>query len=249
MKIFIVTPPEGKRGYECAQDVVDVLKQYVGIEIVGTAPLADVIVVIGGDGTMLYAIQEFQHRHLPFIGLDCGTRGFLMGPVCGAEMNADGCAAFDYIQLPLLDVELTDVNGKVQRTTAFNDAFVKAKHVSTCHGFISGERCPRKKFVGDGIIISTPQGSTAYNHSAGGSILPLSQKILSICTICPMTPRIRSTVDFQELVVEIARDEVVAVADNRCFDHVVKMIVRPSIATVSLGFVRGYNFEMRRYED
>lgn len=249
MKIYIVTPPNGKRGYDCAQGVVDLLRLCPDVEIVENAIDAEIIVVIGGDGTMLYAIQQFQILRIPFVGLDCGTRGFLMGPVAATVTEHLCFESLNFIKLPLFDVELTDVGGNVHKTTAFNDAYIKAKHVMTCHGTVRGDYYPEKRFVGDGIIVATPQGSTAYNHSAGGAILPLRQEIMGVCTICSMTPRIRSAVDYQQITVEVTRDDVVAVADNRRFDRVVKMAVSPGNKTVAIGFVKGYNFEARRYED
>jgi nicotinate (nicotinamide) nucleotide adenylyltransferase len=134
------------------------------------------IVVLGGDGTMLRAIREHWRRRVPFYGINTGHMGFLLNDVrptsfTGRELFLE--------QMPLLWVEVEDLEGNKQTALAFNDAWVERAHgqAAWIQVKINGrERLSR--LVGDGVLISTAAGSASYARAMGATPLPLNTPAL-----------------------------------------------------------------------
>lgn len=214
---------------------------------------AEFIVVAGGDGAMLMAIPKYCRIGIPFFGINRGTRGCLLNEI----RNADELALvlekkLDIIPLRLLNATFYKINGKHQSYLAFNDVFLKAESGAIVQGVIRGERYREKEFRGDGIIVSTAQGSTAYNRSAGGSILPLNSNHLAVCTICasPEMHPIREGVNPQRLEIEITRGKATGHADTRQqrVANVERVVIAPSTFEVRLAFDPDMDFETARYK-
>ena len=134
------------------------------------------IVVIGGDGTMLRAIREHWRRRVPFYGINAGHLGFLLndarpGDFQGRELVLE--------QAPLLRVETEDPDGQVRTALAFNDAWVEraAGQAAWIQVKVDGrEKIPR--LVGDGVLVSTAAGSASYARAMGATPLPLNTPAL-----------------------------------------------------------------------
>lgn len=216
------------------------------IDLVDDPSLADAIIVAGGDGTMLHAIHSLWQNDRPFIGINRGTVGFLLNPIESEEAFHDLIANFRAISLSLMAAEIVTLSGEAVTYHAFNDVYLNVRPGSICYGSIEGGEYPREEFRGDGLIIATPQGSTAYNRNAGGSILPLQDNLLAITTICAARP-LRNVISKQDLTVSIERGEVTVSVDNQSIDAVKSIVIRPNHGRVALGFSRDYNFEKTRY--
>ena len=133
---------------------------------------AQFITVLGGDGAMLRTIREHWQERLPFFGVNAGHRGFLMN---GAEAVLSGeVPPRDVIfrQLPMLFVEVEDMEGKVHTAYGFNDAWVERATSQSAWLEVSVNGVRRlSKLVSDGALVATAAGSTAYARAMGASPL------------------------------------------------------------------------------
>jgi len=214
---------------------------------------ADWFVVAGGDGTLLRAISLFRKYNKPFFGINRGTSGFLLNQIDSAEELAKiflNFSACKLIKLNMLRGNFWAEGGRSAKSFyAFNDFYIKASQgndriIGTIRG---AKNFPKHEFDGDGVIISTPQGSTAYNYSAGGAIISLGANQLAIKSICAKKS-LRAVVPGQAITVEIERGQATAYADHgKIMSGVKKFKVKPSRETVGLAFKPGYDFEFKRW--
>jgi NAD+ kinase len=169
-----------------------------GVDDRQLASSCDLLLVLGGDGTILRALHRMQGAAPPIFGINVGSLGFLTG-VSGEDWSlaVDSIAAGDF-QLSsrtLLRVEL-ECDGRVVETfTGLNDAVVSRGHHSQLIKVevrIDGEEL--SVYHADGLIVATPTGSTAYSMSAGGPLLLPDSACLVITPICPHVLTNRSTV-------------------------------------------------------
>ncbi|MCE9547190.1 MAG: NAD(+)/NADH kinase, partial [Planctomycetia bacterium] len=135
----------------------------------------EMIVVVGGDGTMLGAIREHWRRRLPLFGLNAGHLGFLLNeesPLSGPLANEPHQFVLEH--LPLLHVEVEDLTGKRTAALAFNDAWVERASGQTAWIEVRENGHTRlEQLVGDGALVATAAGSTAYARAMGATPLPL----------------------------------------------------------------------------
>jgi NAD+ kinase len=150
---------------------------------------AEAVVVLGGDGTMLRALHTFFEIDAPIFGMNLGTLGFLLNDYSVARLPERIAKANRFPIFPL-EMTATDRKGKKHRELAFNEvSLLRETHNSAkIRILIDGkERLP--ELVCDGILVSTPVGSTAYNSSAGGPIVPLDANVLPLTPISAFRPR------------------------------------------------------------
>lgn len=154
----------------------------------------NLIVVVGGDGYMLQMVRKWHHLGLPFLGLSVGHVGYLMND---PHLFHHGFPqeALQTVDLPLLSVETTSTTGKVEHHLAFNDASTQqvSGQASHLHITINGEL--RKdhtgkptNFMGDGILVATPQGSPAYASSMGMHPVPIDSNVLVLAASNSYSP-------------------------------------------------------------
>ena len=169
-----------------------------GVDDRQLASSCDLLLVLGGDGTILRALHRMQGAAPPIFGINVGSLGFLTG-VSGEDWSlaVDSIAAGDF-QLSsrtLLRVELERDGRVVETFTGLNDAVVSRGHHSQLIKVevrIDGEEL--SVYHADGLIVATPTGSTAYSMSAGGPLLLPDSACLVITPICPHVLTNRSTV-------------------------------------------------------
>ena len=192
------------------------------VKLYGDSPLetADVIVALGGDGLMLQTLHRLMGSSRPIYGMHRGTVGFMMN-----EFRADGlaerlAAAQTAIIHPLV-MRARDVGGREYEHRAINEVslFRQIYQAARLRILIDGkERLP--ELVADGVLVATPAGSTAYNLSVQGPIIPIGSPLLALTPISPFRPRrwrgallpdrARVTVEVREP----AKRPVAAVADH-----------------------------------
>ncbi|WP_434781450.1 NAD kinase [Aurantiacibacter hainanensis] len=185
---------------------------------------ADAIIALGGDGTMLDALHDMldRNRIKPIFGLNLGTVGFLMNRYHGASGLAQRLIDAKPVPILPLRMNVTTQTGERHTYCAINEVSLLRETRQTAKLEISvNGRVRIPELAGDGILLSTPVGSTAYNLSANGPILPLDSNMLALTPISPFRPRRwrgailpdRSRVSFR--VNEPAKRPVAAVADSK----------------------------------
>jgi NAD+ kinase len=149
----------------------------------------DLIIVLGGDGFMLHCLHTYMHLNIPLYGINCGTVGFLLNHFNLKNLESLLDQATTTITYPL---EMTAylLDGKTKTHLAINEVslFRKTSQASKIKITIDNEvRLP--ELVADGILLSTPAGSSAYNSSVNGPILPIGSNILALTPISPFQPK------------------------------------------------------------
>ncbi len=150
---------------------------------------ADVIVALGGDGLMLQTLHNFMKSGKPIYGMHRGTIGFLMN-----EFVVDGlverlAAAHTTVIHPLV-MQATDTQGRVHEARAINEVSLFRQSAQAAHlrVLIDGQE-RLTELIADGVLVATPAGSTAYNLSAQGAIIPINAPLLALTPISPFRPR------------------------------------------------------------
>jgi NAD+ kinase len=185
---------------------------------------AQAAVVLGGDGFMLEAMHGMidSGRMVPIYGLNLGTVGFLMNRYQKNCRLLERMAKARDIAVSPLRMEAVTQAGNVESFYAINEVSLLRETRQTAKIEISvNERVRIAELAGDGVLLATPVGSTAYNYSASGPILPLDSQMLALTPISPFRPRRwkgailpdRSRVTFR--VLEPAKRPVAAVADQK----------------------------------
>jgi NAD+ kinase len=150
---------------------------------------ADVIVALGGDGLMLQTLRRFMRSGKPIYGMHRGTVGFLMNDYRVEKLRERLAASHNSVIHPLL-MCARDVRGRVHEHHAFNEVhlFRQTYQAAKLRILVDGkERLP--ELVADGVLLSTPAGSTAYNLSVQGPIIPIDAPLMALTPISPFRPR------------------------------------------------------------
>lgn len=150
---------------------------------------ADVVVALGGDGYMLRALHANMKRETPVYGMNRGSIGFLMNEYSDEGLLDRLDAAQPSVLSPLL-MKAKTASGKVKKALAINEVSMlrESRLAAKLSVLIDGvERMP--ELICDGVLISTPAGSTAYNASAHGPIIPIGAGVLAITPISAYRPR------------------------------------------------------------
>ncbi len=152
---------------------------------------ADAVVVLGGDGTMLRALHAGleQESPVPVFGINCGTLGFLLNPFVDTDLP-QRIAEARRLKLRPLRMIATDIHDKKHKFSAFNEVTLFRRHRNpiSVRILVNGEE-QLDALICDGVLVATPAGSSAYNYSAHGPIVPMDSKLLAVTPISPFRPR------------------------------------------------------------
>jgi NAD+ kinase len=150
---------------------------------------ANVAVVLGGDGTLLETLHDVHNIGLPVYGMNCGSVGFLLNPF-RPENLLDRIEQAHTVDIFPLHMKAVDQSGKEYDALAFNEVSLLRETRQAAKLKISVDDIERiPELVCDGILLATPAGSTAYNLSAHGPIIPLSANVLALTPISAFRPR------------------------------------------------------------
>ncbi|GFE51229.1 NAD kinase [Roseobacter cerasinus] len=150
---------------------------------------ADVIVALGGDGFMLQTLHAAQHLSAPVYGMNRGTIGFLMNTYSETDLPAR-LAAAEEAELNPLSMVATGADGTVTQALAINEvSLLRAGPQAAKLKITVDGRLRLAELVCDGALVSTPAGSTAYNYSAHGPILPIGSEVLALTAMSAFRPR------------------------------------------------------------
>jgi NAD+ kinase len=150
---------------------------------------ADIIVALGGDGFMLQTLHKFLGTRKPIYGMNLGSVGFLMN-----EYGADGLelrlAAAEPAQIHPLRMKAVTADGGQKEALAFNEvSLLRETRQAAKIRIVVDDKTRIQELICDGVLISTPAGSTAYNLSAHGPILPIDAALLALTPISAFRPR------------------------------------------------------------
>jgi NAD+ kinase len=187
---------------------------------------ADVVVALGGDGHMLQILHRFVSTGIPIYGMNRGTVGFLMNDFSETGL-LERLNAAELTTIRPLRMIATDENGKSHKGIAFNEVSLLRQRSQAAKLRISIDSKVRlEELICDGLLLATPAGSTAYNLSAHGPILPVNSPLLALTPISAFRPRrwrgavlphnAKVTID----VLECEKRPVAAVADHVEVRHV-----------------------------
>jgi NAD+ kinase len=213
---------------------------------------ADVIVVLGGDGIMLESLHKYFDRHVPIFGMNRGTVGFLMNQYREAGLR-ERLARAETVELHPLDMRARTVNGEEFQAYCINEVALLRETRQAAKLRITVDRKVRmKELVCDGVLVATPAGSTAYNLSAHGPIVPLGAELLALTPISAFRPRhwrgalLPNTARVTIEVLEPKKRPVSAVADFTEVRDVSRVHVSQARdVTLSLLFDPEHNLEER----
>ena len=181
---------------------------------------SDLIIVIGGDGFMLSALKNYNKYTKPFYGINAGNYGFLMNKF-SSKNTLKNLSKAKLVAISPLQMSVKNKFNKTKKSIAINEVSILRQSRQTASLEISnGSQKIIKKLVSDGVLVSTPAGSTAYNMSVYGPILNLDSKKLSIRPISAFRPRRwkgRVVSDKSKIIIKnlnIKKRPISAVADN-----------------------------------
>ena len=194
--------------------------------------ISKLVIVIGGDGFMLSTLKKNKDPKKYFYGINSGNYGFLMNKFSSKNFIKNLSKA-NLISISPLEMKVKNKNNQIKKTLAINEVSIlrqsrQAASLSIKHG----SKQVIKNLVSDGVLVSTPAGSTAYNLSVHGPILSLNSKKLSIAPISPFRPRRwkgKIVSDRSKIVINNLnhlKRPISAVADNIEFRNAKSIIVK-----------------------
>jgi NAD+ kinase len=200
-----------------------------------TAPeLADIIIPIGGDGILLKSLHDFNELDKPFFGINYGSVGFLMNSSSNKDLNTvvKNSKSTD---LKPLKMTAVDEDNKIYDSIAYNEvSLMRQSHQASKFQIKINDTTRMNELICDGVLVSTSAGSTAYNLSAHGSILPLDSKLLALTPISAFRPRrwrgaLLSEKNIIKVQVMNFKDRKVSVtADNIEFRNIKEVTIQSS---------------------
>ncbi len=213
---------------------------------------ADMVVALGGDGLMLQTLHQVMGSDIPAYGMNFGSVGFMMN-----EFSEDGLderlAAAQRTHIYPLSMAVIGASGETQTALAINEvSLFRSTYQAAKLQIMVDDEVRLDELICDGALLSTPAGSTAYNLSAHGPILPIEAQLLALTPISPFRPRRwRGAILSNRAVVKFVTREsdkrpVSAVADNVEFQNVREVTVREDRSQrVTLLFDPGTSLEER----
>jgi len=214
---------------------------------------ADVIVALGGDGFMLQTLHRYGELGKPVYGMKLGTVGFLMNQYRADDDLLARIAAAEPAVLHPLEMQAQTESGACVTSLAYNEVSLLRQTRQAAHITIelNGE-IRLQELICDGVMVATPAGSTAYNFSAHGPILPLGANVMALTPIAPFRPRrwrgavLKSGTDVRFRVCDPLKRPVSATADSHEVRDVTDVLVRESRDRhVTLLFDPEHNLEER----
>ena len=230
----------------------------IAVEYVRPEPETDMFLVLGGDGTMIHFAGRLSHLEIPFFGLNYGNVGFMMNSPRGdLARHARNIAKGHFIQweFPVLVVRATDLRGNLHEGVGLNDIYLQRMTPQSCKVNITLVRYPLKinPVLCDGVIVSTPLGSTAYSYNVTGTMTAINAPVISLTPVaaarsCPVSSIILpedTTIQFD--ILEPEKRQVQVVSDGMSHGGLVHAELSVSDARVRLCFEKEYsdNLPMR----
>ena len=234
---------------EDAQKKKESLEKKFGTNAVESA---DVIVVLGGDGFMLEAIKKQMENNLPLFGLNYGSVGFLMNTVNDEDL-IQRLDSSQSIKIKPLSMNAKSTDGSEHSAIAVNEvSLLRETHQAAKIKISIDQNVRLEELVCDGVLLSTPSGSTAYNLSAHGPILPINADVLALTPISAFRPRrwkgaiLNNNSEVKFEIIESKKRPVSVVADSTEFRDIESVTIKQdNQKSVQLLFDAQHSFEER----
>lgn len=220
---------------EPAQKILSLInKHYKFISIDHKTDLLqlDLIIVLGGDGFMLHSLHNYMHLNIPLYGVNCGTVGFLLNHFEIENLIERINKSTISITYPLEMIAKLK-NNSIKTHFAINEVslFRKTSQAAKIQIIIDND-IRLEELVSDGVLIATPAGSSAYNSSVNGPILPIGSNILALTPISPFKPKrwhgalLPHTAKVELKILDSENRPVNAVADFLEVDNIISVSIR-----------------------
>jgi len=217
-----------------SKDAQNAKEEYINTYSQTDPEFADIIVPIGGDGILLKSLHDFNELNKPFFGINYGSVGFLMNAASNKNLE-DLIENSKSTELKPLQMNAKDENDKVYDSIAYNEvSLMRQSHQASKFEIKINDTVRMSELICDGVLVSTSAGSTAYNLSAHGSILPLDSKLLALTPISAFRPRRwRGALLSEKNIIKIKvinfKDRKVSVtADNIEFRNIKEVTIQSS---------------------
>jgi NAD+ kinase len=190
------------------------------------------IVVLGGDGFMLKILKKYQKYNKPFYGINRGTFGFLMNKFKNTDIKKKISRSKAFVISPLEMHAITKKNKKTSVIAINEISLLRQSRQTASLQIFKNNKIINKKLISDGVLVSTPAGSTAYNLSVNGPILSLNSKKIAITPISPFRPRrwkgkiVSSSSVIKIKNLNINKRSISAVADNIEVRNIKRVIIK-----------------------
>lgn len=238
--------------YSETEESSQIAKELYGHFQSTTPQNSDLIIVIGGDGTMLHALHQYMDLNIPFYGINSGSIGFMMNNFY-PETFLNDIQKTKATNLYPLHMNAVDSFGNEFEALAINEVSIFRQTNQAAKFLIKVDNIERMtELIADGALVATPAGSSAYNLSAGGKIVPLDSNVLCLTPICPFRPRrwhgaiLPSKVTIEFDILESDKRPVNAVADFTEFNNVQRVVIKSSKdKVIKLLFDQNHTFEDR----
>lgn len=218
----------------------------------GESDTPDVVVALGGDGFLLQTVHKYLRQGVPIFGMNRGSVGFMLNDYAEANL-IDRIEAAERALITPLCMQATDTRGQTHSALAFNEvSMLRMTHQGAKLRILIDGKPRLEELICDGVMVATPAGSTAYNLSAHGPIIPLDARALALTPISAFRPRrwrgaiLPHTSQVRIEVLEVEKRPVSAAADT--FD--VRDVVCVDVAeaedlTATLLFDAGNGYDER----
>ena len=213
---------------------------------------AEFIVALGGDGQMLQVLHQFIGSGIPIYGMNCGSIGFLMNELSFDNLDKK-LENSEMTEINPLKMSVTDISGKEHTEIAINEvALTRTTYQAAKLKISINNKVRLHELISDGLLISTPAGSTAYNLSADGPILPINAGLMALTPTSPFRPRrwkgalldINSIVEID--VIDPEYRKVNATADSHEIMDAKKIIIsNDETLSLKIMFDQDHNLEER----
>ena len=204
----------------------------------------NLVIVIGGDGFMLETLKKNKNSNKQFYGINSGNYGFLMNKF-SSENIIKNLKKANMISISPLEMIVKNKNNQIKKSLAINEVSVlRQSRQAASLSIKQGSKQIIKKLVSDGVLVSTPAGSTAYNLSVHGPILSLNSKKLSIAPISPFRPRRwKGKIVNDKLKIVITnlnpfKRPISAVADNLEVRNAKKITIKTANVTIKVLIIK-----------
>ncbi|MDC3084346.1 NAD kinase [Gammaproteobacteria bacterium] len=223
-------------------------------ELYGNSDIKDAefIVALGGDGQMLQVLHQFIGSGIPIYGMNCGSIGFLMNELSFDDLDKK-LENSEITEINPLKMSVTDISGKEHTEIAINEvALTRTTYQAAKLKISINNKVRLHELISDGLLISTPAGSTAYNLSADGPILPINARLMALTPTSPFRPRrwkgalldINSIVEID--VIDPEYRKVNATADSHEIMDAKKIIIsNDETLSLKIMFDQDHNLEER----